>query len=307
MVLLTSYSCVRPGVPKINTYAASSITQTTIISGGYITMDEKSTIISCGVCWSMQNNPTTDNTKTADTLRNGKFISRISGLLPDTTYFIRAYATNNIGTGYGTEIAVRTLKNIIVTDADGNEYNSVTIGEQTWMASNLKVTHYNDGTQIPLITDSTAWSKLITPGYCWYNNDAAGYKNIGPLYNWYTVNTSRLCPTGWHVPTDAEWTYLTNFLGGESIAGGKLKKVGKTYWIAPNTGATDEIGYTALPGGVRYHDGIFHDFGFSGYWWSSTDLSADRAYFRYVDYYYTNIFRFNNSKKIGFSVRCLKN
>lgn len=195
----------------------------------------------------------------------------------------------------------------IVKDIEGNVYNTVKIGNQTWMVKNLKTTKYNDGTAIPLITDGAAWAALSTPGYCWYDNEASSFKpSYGALYNGYAVSTGKLCPKDWHVPSDAEWTTLTTYLGGESVAGEKLKETGTSYWVSPNTGATNESGYTALPGGLRYHNGIFHDFGFSGYWWSSTEYSASRAFFRYMDYEYSNVFRFNNLKKIGFSVRCIR-
>lgn len=195
----------------------------------------------------------------------------------------------------------------IVKDIEGNVYNTVKIGNQTWMVKNLKTTKYNDGTSIPLITNGAAWAALSTPGYCWYENDESSFKpSYGALYNGYAVSTGKLCPTDWHMPSDAEWTTLTNYLGGENIAGGKLKEAVNSFWVSPNTGATNESGYTALPGGLRYHDGLFHDFGFSGYWWSSTEYSASRAFFRYMDYEYSSLFRFDNLKKIGFSIRCLR-
>jgi uncharacterized protein (TIGR02145 family) len=194
-----------------------------------------------------------------------------------------------------------------VTDIEGNEYKTIRIGSQTWFLKNLKTATYNNGTPIPLVTDSTAWAGLSTPGYCWYDNDISSFKpTYGALYNGYTVNTGRLCPKDWHVPGDAEWTILTNYLGGEGSAGGKLKEKGTSFWVGPNTGATNESGFTALPGGLRYHDGSFHDFGFSGYWWTSTGLSQERSFFRYLDYEYSNIFRFDNLNRIGFSVRCVR-
>ena len=204
------------------------------------------------------------------------------------------------------------IKTIIQTsqpleDIDGNVYNTIKIGNQTWMGRNLKTTKYNDGIPIPLITDSTAWAALSSPGYCWYNNEISSFKPLyGALYNGYTVGTGKLCPAGWHVPDDSEWNALITYLGGEMVAGEKLKETGLDYWVSPNTGANNESGFTALPGGLRYYDGKFHDFGFSGYWWSSTEYSESRAFFRYMDYEYSNVFRFNNLKKIGFSVRCLK-
>jgi len=165
-----------------------------------------------------------------------------------------------------------------MTDRDGNVYTSVTIGTQTWMVENLKTTKYKDGTDIPLVTDDTEWANLNTPGYCWYNNDAATYKNsYGALYNWYAVSTGKLCPTGWHVPTDAEWTTLTTYLGGESVAGGKLKELGTTHWTTPNTGATNETGFAALPGGYIYYDGTFDFIGNIGGWWSATEYYPPSA------------------------------
>jgi uncharacterized protein (TIGR02145 family) len=140
-------------------------------------------------------------------------------------------------------------------DVDGNVYNTVTIGAQVWMAENLRTTKYNDGTSIPLVTDSTKWSDLSTPAHCWYNNDKASYKaTYGALYNWYTVATDNLCPTGWHVPTTAEWQILKDYLGS-SVDGGKLKESGTTHWKSPNKGATNESGFTALPGGLPYLQG----------------------------------------------------
>lgn len=194
-----------------------------------------------------------------------------------------------------------------VKDIEGNEYNTIKIGKQTWMVKNLKATRYNDGKPVKLVTDSTAWATLSSPGYCWYDNDLSSFKpSYGALYNGYAISAGQLCPTDWHVASDADWTILINYLGGESVAGGRLKEPGTSYWVSPNTGATNESGFTALPGGLRYHDGIFHDFGFSGYWWSSTSYSEERAFFRYMDYEYSNVFRFDNVKKIGFSVRCVR-
>jgi len=192
-----------------------------------------------------------------------------------------------------------------VKDIDGNVYKTVTIGTKVWMAENLKTTKYNDGTAIPLVADDKAWEALTTPAYCWYNNDAtANKKTYGALYNWYTVNTKKLCPTGWHVPTDAEWTTLTTYLGGESVAGGKLKETGITHWTTPNTGATNETGFTALPGGSR--NGAYYFIGYYGSWWSATEYDAIIAWYRYLYYYKSTVTRDNYAKQVGFSVRCLR-
>jgi uncharacterized protein (TIGR02145 family) len=177
-----------------------------------------------------------------------------------------------------------------VLDIDGNQYKTVRIGIQTWMAQNLKTTRYSDGTAIPLVTDENAWAALT----------------YGALYNGYAIMTDKLCPEGWHVPSNAEWGTLVDYLGGEGMAGNRLKEVGANYWVGPNTLATNESGFTALPGGFRYQDGLFHDFGFGGYWWTSTEQTASRLYFRHLYYEDFKVFTFPNLKKNGFSVRCLR-
>lgn len=195
-----------------------------------------------------------------------------------------------------------------IKDIDGNVYTSVTISTQVWLIENLKTTKYNDGTAIPLVTDNTAWSNLSTPGYCWYNNDANTYEGTyGALYNWYTVNTGKLCPTGWHVPTDAEFATLINYLGGPLSAGNKLKETGITHWASPNTGATNESGFTALPGGARTeNDGIFFHIRDEGNWWSASESDATFAWNRYLTYSNPDSYSVYNYKQIGFSVRCLQ-
>ena len=175
------------------------------------------------------------------------------------------------------------------------------------MQENLRTEHFNDGTSIPLVSNEKSWSALTTPGFCYYKNDEEAFKpTYGALYNWYTVNSGKLCPAGWHVPDDKEWSQLTALLGGESSAGGKLKEAGSTYWVEPNTGASNESGFSAYPGGFRFRDGKFFDFGFSCYFWASGEYSAARAFFRMLYYEDPSVYRFDNEKKNGFSVRCLK-
>jgi uncharacterized protein (TIGR02145 family) len=194
-----------------------------------------------------------------------------------------------------------------VTDIDGNVYDTVTIGKQEWMVENLKTTKYNDGKSIPLVTGSHAWSILTTPGFCWYNNDAAAYTGTyGVIYNWYAVNSGNLCPMGWHVPADEEWTTLTTYLGGENAAGGKLKESGTSHWVNPNDGATNLSGFTALPGGYRQDDGSFYNINDDANWWSSTMSNTNSALGRNVNYNYSYVTRDSYIKRFGFSVRCLK-
>jgi uncharacterized protein (TIGR02145 family) len=230
----------------------------------------------------------------------------ITGLLPGTTYHFRVKAENSLGSTYSSDLTFETPGT--VTDNDGNVYNTVTIGTQVWLTENLKTTKYNDGTAIPLVTDYTAWSNLTAPGYCWYDNNEATYKNTyGALYNWYTVSTGKLCPTGWHVPSDAEWTTLTTSLGDESVAGDKLKETGTAHWTSPNRGATNETGFTALPGGHRYVDGMCNYIGLGGYWWSSTEVSTASAWLRFMSCYDAGVYSYDYySKQEGFSIRCLR-
>ncbi len=199
-----------------------------------------------------------------------------------------------------------------VTDIDGNVYNTVAIGTQIWMAENLKTTKYNDGTSIPNVTDNAAWGRLVTGAYCWYNNDAASYKNTyGALYNWYSVNTAKLAPTGWHIPSKEEWEKLTGYLGGLMIAGGKLKEIGTTHWANPNVGATNESGFSAFPGGeingAPTYAGTFWGLSEAGFWWSNTEeIRPTNAYSFSLNNFLEKTAIDSYQKSRGFSVRCIK-
>jgi len=201
--------------------------------------------------------------------------------------------------------------NFVVLDIDGNSYKTVKIGNQTWMAENLKTTKFNDGTSIPNVTDATQWSELTTAAWCNYNNSDSLGKIYGKLYNWYAVSPTtndnkNVCPTGWHVPTDAEWTVLTDYLGGASVAGGKMKEVGTTSWKSPNTEATNTSLFSALPGGYRSSIGDYYDIGFGGNWWSSSEYNTGTAWNRHLNNGTGIAYRDGNDKGDGFSVRCLR-
>ncbi|HRH69013.1 MAG TPA: FISUMP domain-containing protein [Flavobacteriales bacterium] len=205
-----------------------------------------------------------------------------------------------------------------VTDIDGNVYRTVQIGGQCWMAENLRTATYRDGSDIPNVTGNTAWAQLNSGAWCNYNNSPANDAIYGKLYNWYAASNPNICPQGWHVPTDAEWQQLesalgmpagelgqTGLRGGAQNVGGKMKTT--TLWNAPNTGATNESGFSGLPGGIRFFsDGAFSSLGYSGYWWSASESGAETAWFRNLTYDLVGIYRNNNLKWNGFCLRCVR-
>jgi uncharacterized protein (TIGR02145 family) len=415
-----TFSTLQVATPVLTTTAITSITPTTAVSGGNITADNGGSVTARGVCWGTATNPTIAlTTKTTDGTGTGSFVSNLISLQPGTIYYVRSYATNSSGTSYGNEINFTTLQpptattatatslagttatlngtvnannqsttvtfeygtttsygqtinaipntvsgstntgvsanlsgltanttyhfrvkavssvgttygsdvtfttlgSIIfnpsltygsVSDNDGNTYKTIQIGTQTWMAENLKTTKYSNGALIGTTTPSTLdIFNEITPKYQWaYNGNESNVATYGRLYTWYAVTDSRnICPTGWHVPSQAEWTTLATNLGGESVAGGKLKETGTTHWQSPNTGATNSSGFTALPGGYRGYWGPFSQIGLAGLWWSSTEYyyDTDAAEDWDVSNSSSSMFNAANSKQSGFSVRCLKN
>ena len=217
-----------------------------------------------------------------------------------------------------------------VKDLDGNVYHTITIGTQTWMVENLKTTKFSDSTVIPHVTSMTDWAALRTPGFCTYNNttNADTINTYGRLYNWYTVNTGKLCPTGWHVPTDAEWTTLENYLIANgynydgSTAGNMYAKAlaSATGWslstIAGAVGNTDfsakrnASGFTAVAGGYRYYSESIYgnnpNIGKNGYWWTSSEFSTAYAFYRSMYFDSDSVENGNYNKRFGLSVRCLK-
>jgi uncharacterized protein (TIGR02145 family) len=320
LAIFIDFCTKKPASIVILTNNVSDIYFTSATSGGNVTDDGGSAIVSRGVCWSLINPPTIADSKTEDGEGTGSFSSDISELNVGTIYYVRAYATNSSGTVYGMVLSFTTLGFIFnpdltygsVSDIDGNTYKTIQIGTQTWMAENLKTTKFNDSSSIDGVLDDILWWYLARPAYCWYGNNANNMAIYGALYNWYSIDaeTNRhknICPAGWHVPTDTEWTTLTDHLGGYSIAGGALKETGKLHWRTPNYGATNESGFTALPGGGRDYNGKFNSYGIglSGYWWSSPDNNNSGAWFRHMFHYYSSVHRLAGDNNDGFSVRCI--
>ncbi len=195
---------------------------------------------------------------------------------------------------------------ITVIDTDGNVYHTVTIGKQVWMVENLKTAHFRNGDTILNVSDELKWSQLKTAAFCNYNNDKKNITDYGRLYNWFAVNDKRsICPTGWHVPTNSEWSDLFKFLDGKDIAAGKLKSTDK--WHKPNAGATNSKGFTALPGGSRdYPEAKFDNLGSSGHWWSATENEEGFSWMIYMSCMGEDAMKLSEAQQSGFSVRCIK-
>ncbi len=269
-----------------------------------------------GVCWGTSPSPTIAQNKSIAGTGGFGFTHSFGGLTVGTQYYVRAYARNSSGTVYSNERSFthvtwgRCPGTPTVTDIDGNVYNTVQIGTQCWTQSNLSVSKYRNGNSITNITTpNSSWGNTTSGKWCNYNNDASNDTTYGKLYNWYAVNDSRgLCPTGWHVPSDAEWTTLTDYLGGESVAGGAMKST--TGWPSPNTGATNSSGFTGLPGGYRDNggnDGGFYNIGLYGYWWSSSVNPDGYAMAPFLGYDSAIVFPYHVLLGFGYSVRCLRN
>jgi uncharacterized protein (TIGR02145 family) len=309
----TSYgnerSFVTLSTSTVSTNNISNIAQYSASTGGNVLSDGGSPVTSRGVCWSTNSMPTINDNKSIDGSGLGSFVSSLTGLYESTTYYVRAYSTNNVGTNYGEEKSFTTLPGPTpVSDIDGNIYYTLQIGTQIWFRSNLSTTKFNNGDQIPNITDNTVWSTLTTPAYASYENNLSYSSTYGLLYNWYTTIDSRnVCPTGWHVPSESDWSTLISFLGGESVAGGKMKVTGTSQWKAPNSSATNSSAFSGIPGGFRDQSGIFYLISEICPWWSSTLAVTDYPWAYDLRYNRASVAVSSTyNKKRGFAIRCLK-
>lgn len=299
------FSCKGDEVPSLTTSAVYDILVTTAVSGGTINDEGDGPVIEKGLCWNAEGNPTLEDNITTVGSGSGSFSSNITGLLPGEIYYVRAYATNEAGTGYGVTIKFSTQ----VADGDGNLYKTVEIENQVWLEKNLKTTKYNDGTEIAQVTDDAEWQAASGGAYSWYGNDSEAYKDLyGGLYNYQVVSSGKICPDGWHVPTDNEWTALTNNIGGEAIAGGNLKTEGTADWLTPNTGGNNVTGFNALPGGIRdaLRNGGFYDRQKHAYFWSSTASTYGTSWYRLLKNDDSKIVRSQYDMRSGMSIRCIK-
>jgi uncharacterized protein (TIGR02145 family) len=305
------------GIVSLATTAATNISFYTATSGGTITSDGGSAVTVRGVCWSINPNPTTANSKTLDGSGTGTFTSSMAGLAMNTVYFVRAYATNAIGTWYGNEITIHTKDCSILTDPrDGQTYTALMIGNQCWMAENL-----NYGLKIFGVNEQT--NNGIVEKYC-YDNLDANCDVYGGMYQWGeaiqylngasnttswnpvpTGNIQGICPPGWHVPKDQEFSTLSSAIGGTGI-GGQMKEAGYAHWAPPNTGATNSSGFTALPNGYRWVDNAFHAIFTSCQFWTATQTGSYDAYYRNVNYQSADFYQFQFEKPCGHGIRCVQ-
>jgi uncharacterized protein (TIGR02145 family) len=282
--------------PSLTTTSVSAISSTSASSGGNVSNSGGAIVTTRGICYSsVFTSPNISNgTVVTSGSGTGLYIITLNDLSPGTTYYVRAFATNSAGTCYGNQVSFTTSScPTLVTDINGNTYQTKSIGSQCWLTSNLKVTKYKNG--VPITTDlsNSSWASTSAGAY------STGSSSCGHLYNWYAVNNSQgLCPAGWHVPSKAEWENLIQYLGFN--AGAKLK--------ATSFGGSNESGFSALPCGQRYgYDGNYNNIGYDGYWWTSTISSGNGVWNIGLSGINSNVsVVYYNTARSGLSVRCIK-
>lgn len=294
--------------PVVSTDPISTKTIHSIRCGGNISSDGGDVIIARGVCWGESPEPLITDNKTDDGQSSGPFTSEVTNLKSNTKYYIRAYATNSVGTSYGDIQSFTLWLNVpdeSITDVDGNTYHTIRIGDQIWMQENLRVTKFQNGTLLKQLSYQSDWTEKNSSGY-YTNVDNAAF---GYIYNGYVlIENQNICPPGWHVPTMSEWNALIDYLGGSSVAGGKMKESSDSYWISPNIGADNTSGFTALPNGYVGTEGDPHEKLEEACIMVATFDSYGNPGFIGIHYNYSSAFFNQNSSKVtGSSIRCIKN
>lgn len=309
-IIISAISCKKDkgDLSTVETYIPQFVASTSATIGTYVKSDGGTGIASCGV-W-LSNAPDAEATGQRLEMGNdtGLYLGRVSGLLPSNKYYMKGYATNTKGEALGEEISFTTPPTI--KDFDNNIYETVGIGSQMWMAANLKTTRYLNGDLISSTNPATLnISGETSPKYQWaYAGSENNVQVYGRLYTLYAVADSRkVCPAGWHVPSDAEWTLLENTLGTYLVAGSRLKETGNDHWRSPyNLDATNESCFTALPGGYRDSNGSFFMLEDIGYWWSSTQSQTNGSWVRSLSSNSVSVGRSGANNSFGISVRCVK-
>ena len=297
--------------PSVTTGQVTGVTNNSAICAGTVTYSGGAPVLEKGICWSQTPDPDLDDSHASVSAGTDTYTCTLTGLSSGSRYYARAYVKNEVGTGYGEQVVFNTK----VTDIEGNMYGTVYIGNQVWMTENLRTTRLNDDTQIPNIIDNDEWISVSTSAYCWYNNDKTFKPTYGALYNWFTINSGKLCPAGWHVPSDTEFNSLEIALGMQADQshvwgwrgtnhGFKMKN--NTGW-GENGNGNNSSGFSAIPGGYRFGaDGTFVFQTTITYWWASTENDADRGWYRRLDSASDQVYRASTSKKGGKYVRCVK-
>lgn len=311
VVTVLTHTTAPPVLPTVTTAPVTGIGLATATCGGEVTDDGGAPVTARGICWGTSPSPDITGSHT-DGTGTGAFSATLTELSEGTIFYARAYAVNAAGVSYGNEIIFCTY----VRDYNGYVYKTIMIGSQAWLAENLRTTSYSDGTAIPNVTNNSTWEGLTTGAYSWYQNNFPTYGSVyGALYNFHAVSTGKLCPAGWHVPTDAEWCSMESFIDPTLVcnphswngtdAGGKLKETGTTHWYSPNVGATNSTGFTALPGGFR-DNGEFWDIPYIGIFWTASEYNSAGAWRHWIHHYYSAIYKTTAEKQNGYSVRCIK-
>ena len=307
------------GSAQVTTFPPASVGATGALCSGLVGQPGDSPVVARGICYGTDELPDLSGPSVAAAGSTGPFQVQLTGLQPGASYFARTFATNAQGTSYGNQVSFSArsadylnpaLTYGSVTDQEGNSYATIVIGAQEWMAENLRTATYANGDTIPNVTDAGQWAGSTTGAWCHYEHGAAYDIPFGKLYNWYAaVDARNVCPTGWHAATEQEWITLADYLGGTDVAGGKMKSTGTIgsgngLWIEPNTDATNESGFSALPGGSCSFDGAFYSNGSSGHWWSPTGGSVTA--YRQLVTWFGSIEGSGASQTLGYSVRCVR-
>lgn len=306
--LLLLPGCKKGELPDVETLDVEYYASTKATIGYNLHSDGGATVTSSGLIIGTTENLEASGVRYEMGVDQGEYFGQLSGLLPDKQYFIKAFSINEVGESFG-ELKSFTTP-VKVTDFDNNSYETVVIGNQVWMAKNLETTHYQNGDLI-VTTDPSSLNieNEVAPKYQWvYNGENSNLPEYGRLYTWYAATDPRdVCPTGWHIPSDAEWTILEAKLGGYTTAGSKLKEINNDHWLSPyNKDASDLSCFTGLPGGYRDWTGISYQIQNNGYFWSDSDSEPSKAYSRALNATLGEVGRLSMLKNYGVSIRCIK-